>query len=412
MLLHRIPAALALCCFVANIYGQNLPQDNSAPASQALQSDKPISTKWYENIELKGYMQFRYNRLLETNPLLRCDQCDKSWGKGQEFAFREARFIIRGDVHERVYMQIEVDHTSDALSTNKNFLQIRDAFFDYSFDKKKTFRLRLGESKVPFGFDNMQSSVQRIAFDRSDAINSAAPGERDFGAFFYYAPAPVRAIFKDLVKSGLKGSGDFGVLAIGLYNGESINKPELNDNLHKVVRLTYPFKIGRQILEPGIQAYSGKYTLAKDQLTAGVKSRPDLTYTDRRVAASLILYPQPFGIQAEYNWGESPSFDHATDSILVGKLHGGYITASYRTTIAHTIFTPYYRYQTYDGAKKHETDARMYHVRESEIGVEWQVNKNIELTLSYVLSHRQYENYKTRYDETGRLLRIQAQLSY
>jgi hypothetical protein len=396
------------------MYGQNLPQDNAtpAPSTQALQSDKPISTKWYENLEFHGYMQFRYNRLLESNSLLRCDQCDKSWGKGQEFAFREARFIIKGDVHERVFIQLEVDHTSDASSTSKNFLQIRDAFFDYSFDKKKTFRLRLGESKVPFGFDNLQSSVHRIAFDRSDAINSAVPGERDFGAFFYYAPASVRALYKDLVKNGLKGCGDFGVLAVGLYNGQTINKPQLSDNVHRVARLTYPFKIGNQIIEPGVQGYSGLFTLPKDQLTAGVKTRSDLTYTDRRVAASFVLYPQPFGIQAEYNWGEGPGFDKSTDSIRVSKLHGGYVTASFRTTIARTVFIPYYRFQTYDGGKKQEVDARFYHVQEHELGIEWQVNKNMELTLAYVMSHRQYQNYKSNYDESGHLLRIQVQASY
>ncbi|HNM26887.1 MAG TPA: porin, partial [Saprospiraceae bacterium] len=126
-----------------------------------------------------------------------------------------------------------------------------------------------------------------------------------------------------------------------------------------------------------------------------------------------VIYPQPFGIQAEYNWGQSPSFDAATDSIRLHELHGGYVTASWRTHLGSKFtFMPFVRYQTYDGAKKHETDARMYAVQETEIGVEWQVNKNLELTLAYMISHRKYQDLNTDYDERGQLLRVQVQANY
>ncbi|HRI61604.1 MAG TPA: porin, partial [Saprospiraceae bacterium] len=327
--------------------------------------------------------------------------------------FRRARLIFSGDVHERLFAYIQFDYSSDASSTNKHFLQVRDAYFDLTFDKKKEYRLRFGQSKVPYGFENVQSSSNRLPLDRDDAINSAAPNERDIGAFFYYAPAAIRARFKHLVDDGLKGSGDYGMFALGFYNGQSANKPELNDDLHYVARISYPFEIGGgQILEPGIQAYTGQYTLAKDQLSIGVKAREDLTYADRRVAFSLVLFPQPFGIQAEYNFGESPTFDDASDSIQVQDLHGGYVTACYRTKIKGMTFIPYTRWQTYDGAKKHELDARLYRVRETEIGVEWLPIKNLELTLGYVFSHRQYHDFKTDYDESGQLLRVQLQVNY
>jgi phosphate-selective porin len=39
-----------------------------------------------------------------------------------------------------------------------------------SFDTKK-FRLRVGQSKVPFGFENLQSSQNRLTLDRNDALN-------------------------------------------------------------------------------------------------------------------------------------------------------------------------------------------------------------------------------------------------
>ena len=62
---------------------------------------------------------------------------------------------------------------------------------------------------------------------------------------------------KDLVKEGLKGSGDYGVFGLGVYNGQTANKPELNNSPHIVARASYPFEIGNQVIEPGFQGYTG-----------------------------------------------------------------------------------------------------------------------------------------------------------
>ena len=414
MLLYRSAAAMVfLCHFLSATTAQTQPDSLKKSQPNPTTSAAPTS-KWYDKLTLRGYAQLRYNRMLETNPDLRCEQCDKAIGKNQGIAFRRARLQLAGDVHERFFVYIQFDYSADATTTSKHFLQLRDAYFDYAFDKKKEFRLRFGQSKVPYGFENLQSSSNRMAFDRTDALNSAAPNERDMGAFFYYAPKKIRARFKHLVDDGLKGSGDYGVLAFGVYNGQTVNKPELNDNLHVVARATYPFQVGKkQIVEPGLQAYTGQFTLAKDQLTTGVKAVSDLTYLDRRVGASLMLYPQPFGIMAEYNVGQSPTFDGATDSVQVRNLRGGYVTFSYRAELSkHSSIIPFVRFQNYAGAKKHELDARYYQVHETELGVEWQVFKNLEVTLAYALSKRQYSDLKTDYDESGRFLRLQLQANY
>lgn len=41
--------------------------------------------KWFEKISLRGYAQLRYNRLFETNPALKCEQCDRSLGENGGF---------------------------------------------------------------------------------------------------------------------------------------------------------------------------------------------------------------------------------------------------------------------------------------------------------------------------------------
>lgn len=386
--------------------------------AQKNQTDTVVPTpkkKWYETINLRGYMQVRYNRLLETNEDLKCEQCDRSWGKGGGFAIRRGRLILSGDITKNIYFYIQPDFGSSVGST-QNIFQVRDAYLDLGFDKKNEFRLRIGQSKVPYGFENMQSSQNRLPLDRNDGLNSAVSNERDLGAFFYWAPATVREQYPVFINDNRKGSGDYGVFAFGVYNGQTANRPEQNKKVHVVSRLSYPFKINKQIIEPGIQAYAGEYVLPAEFRTSGVKAANDFAFRDERAAVSLHLYPNPIGVLTEYNVGRGPQYNPLTDSIEVKNLKGGYATVYARFQSKkkkEMFFFPYTRVQHYEGGKKHELDARSYNVKEIEMGLEWQVNKNFELTTAYTISSRRFEDSKLRDNfQTGRLLRIQAQLNF
>ena len=366
---------------------------------------------WYEKINIRGYVQVRYNRLFETNPDLKSDQGDKSIGNFGGFFIRRNRLILSGQLSDHVYFYIQPDFASSASTTSLHFAQIRDAYFDVSLDKNKEFRFRIGQSKVPYGFENMQSSQNRLPLDRNDALNSAVANERDLGVFFYYAPKKVRELYNSLVNDGLKGSGDYGIFGVGLYNGQTANKPEINNNSHWVARLSYPFKLRNQIIEPGIQMYSGQYKL--DQTTTGVKKNATLDYLDERMAASFIVYPKPFGIQAEYNVGKGPQYDFVKDSISTKDLKGGYVTLSYLIKVKKHIIIPFARYTFYDGGKKFELDARAYNVKEFEGGIEYQPFKNLEITTSWVHSEK-WTSDKAKKDnfQVGSFLRIQCQLNF
>lgn len=386
----------------------------SGQQSDSAARSTPKDKAWYERFSIRGYVQARYNRLLETNPQLRCDQCDRSWGENGGFFLRRVRIILFGQISSQVYFYIQPDFASSASSSSLHFAQIRDAYFDVGFDSDNEYRLRIGQSKIPYGFENMQSSQKRLPLDRNDALNSGVLNERDLGVMAYWAPKQIRRLFSSLVNDGLKGSGDYGVAAFGLYNGQAANRPEANNGLHAVARLTYPFQIGNTIIEPSIQAYSGTYILDRDALSAGVKYLSSRAYPDERLAASFVLYPQPFGIQAEYTIGRGPEFNAATDSIETRSLTGGYATLSYQTTIfSNQIVIPFVRVQYYEGGKKFETDARSYKVNEVELGMEWQPVKEFELVVMYTISSRKFEDFRTQGNfQQGSLLRLQAQLNF
>lgn len=367
-------------------------------------------SSWTDKLSIKGYAQIRYNRLFETNPDLKCDQCDRSLGANGGFFLRRGRITLSGHISDRLYVYIQPDFASNPSSTFQHSLQIRDAYFDLALDDKKEFRFRFGQSKVPFGFENMQSSQNRLALDRNDALNSAVANERDLGVVFYWAPKNIRDRFAYLVSSGLKGSGDYGVFGFGLYNGQTANQTEQNNELHKVIRVTYPFQMANgQLVETSWQAYQGNYMI-------GVSPGHDLSqrsFVDERMAGTLVIYPQPLGFQAEYNVGSGPQFDPEKMTTTQQPLQGGYAQVMYRIKRPGGEIIPFVKYQAYDGGKKFEVDARSYRVRDLEFGVEWQVKSYFELVALYMISDRTFEDFQRPENrQKGQTLRLQAQFNF
>lgn len=386
--------------------GRDTLSGTARPAAPAAQ-ERPRA--WYERISLRGYAQIRYNRLLETNNRLTCSQCDRSIGNNGGIFLRRGRLVLSGDVHPRVSIYVQPDYGTDAAG-GLHYLQIRDAYFDLSLDAKKEHRLRIGQSKVPFGFENLQSSQNRLPLDRNDALNSAIPNERDIGVFYYWASTTARARFKMLTDSGLKGSGDYGVFGAGVMNGQTANRPEANNSLHNVVRLTYPWRLpSGQFVETGISAYSGRFVLPS--VTSSVQALPE--YKDDRIALSLTWYAQPVGLVAEYNWGKGPQFDATSKSIDERSLQGGFVQTMYRYRTGGQVIQPFARYQSYHGGKKLELDARRYEVHEAEAGVEWLPFANFELTAMYTRSDRVTSDAVVNENrQRGSFLRLQAQFNY
>lgn len=380
-----------------------------------------VEEHWYDRISLRGYAQIRYNGLLSTNDKVSCEQCDRSWGttstapdaKANNGLFiRRARLVFSGQVHPNIFFYFQPDFASSPSSGINNFVQIRDLYFDLSFDKKREYRVRVGQSKIPYGFENMQSSSQRLTLDRADAINSSILNERDLGIFFYWAPAEIRQRFEMLVKDGFKGSGDYGVFAFGVYNGQIANKLDGNRDLNVVARVTYPFVIGSQIIEPGIQAYTGKWAFT-GEVSPGVTVNDPQYVKDQRVGATFVLYPRPFGIQTEYNIGTGPRYNTITNSIDQTDLNGGYVLLNYKWDIKKQHIYPFAKFQYYDGGKKYEKDARSYVVRDFEFGVEWQPIKALELTAEYVVADRTFEDSVLPVNrQQGNVLRMQVQFNF
>lgn len=388
---------------------------------------------WYEKLSIRGYSQFRFGRTVDEDrndiePRLLGDRAID--GNSEGFSIRRARLIISGDVSDYLglYFQPDFSNLPASGSNTTFFAQLRDLYADVYLDKEKENRFRVGLSKVPYGFENMQSSQNRIALDRTDAINSgASPNERDLGVFYYWTPVEKQRLFKDLVDGGLKGSGNYGIFGAGVYSGQGGSQIEQNEDIHSVARLTYPFELpSGQVVEAGIQGYTGRYGIRGAKIRAlgkGKSITPDGTddrgHIDQRVAGTFVWYPQPFGLQAEWNVGRGPALNDDQDAVTVRNLNGGYLMATYKLdTFDYGIITPYARYQYFKGGYRSVQNAPYGSHVQWDMGVEWQIRKEMEMVVEYSLvdgatlnaidkaGTQSYKNFD------GGILRLQFQINY
>ncbi len=402
--------------------------------------------KWFNKIAVRGYTQMRYNlglsgRISSGQQPALASTGDGSIGNNTGFFLRRTRLVFSGDMNDylSLYIQSDLASSTGVAGGALHFAQLRDAYADIHFDKAHEYRVRAGISKTPFGWENLQSSQNRLTLDRADALNSATPDERDLGLIAYWTPTHVQKLWKDLSKKGLKTSGDYGILGAGIYNGQGLNRAEQNDDLYVVAHSTYPLELGfmgdffnGQVLEVGADAISGRFTPVTAAYTPfGTKAIAPATtskgipavkgdglgrISEDRVAVHAVLFPQPFGLQAEWNWGKSGGLNKdlgANGTIERRALHGGYVQAMYKfDKVFGTEGTmiPYVKWQTYKGSWKKDTNMPYISTSELEAGVEYQIMKALEFTVAYSDMSRTNDSAYAQAD--GRLLRMQLQFNY
>lgn len=380
---------------------------------------KTLSNKWYEKIGLRGYTQFRYTDVLSYDGAPVDVPADRSVNPNESFVIRRGRFIFSGDVTNRLYLYGQYDFNASTGAADYS-LQARDLYADLALDKAKAWRLRFGQSKVPFGFVNMQSSQNRAALERPDALNSAVEGERDLGAALMWASPEARRRFRDLTGLGLKGSGDYGVVSAGVYSGQGLNRGDQNGDVHVYGRVSYPFKLaGGQYVELGLQGYRGHFVSPTQAITSGgatfTPSGPADGVLDQRAAVSAVWYPQPIGVEAEWTFGRGPALSADNRTIEADDLHGGYVQVGYLRQSRRTgTWFPFSRWQYYDGGRKFGRNAPRERVNEIDFGLEFARWAEFEVTGMFTRSFTRTRTSSFPYTRStdGTRVGVQVQWNY
>jgi hypothetical protein len=401
------------------------PRVEQPPVAVAVAA-KPAKPHWYDRIGVRGYTQLRFSEIISgdrraPDGVSRLRSVgDGGIGDDTNFTFRRIRLILQGDLSDRVSFYFQPDFANSVANQSggerrEGFVQLRDAYVDTFLDRDKRFRLRFGQSKVPYGWENMQSSSNRLTLDRSDGINSAVPGERDIGVIAYYTPPQVERVWKRLEDDGQKLFGNYGAFGVGVFNGQGINRTETNDGVMTVAMATWPFaldglggafdgqvlELGGAVLRNGIQP----------EIRSGGTS--DIVYREERGGIHAILYPQPLGFQAEWNWGRGPEYDVSRQAIRSLPLNGGYVQTMARVRRSPVgPFMPYARWQYYRGGWKALTNAPRLETNEVEFGVEFQPVSALELTLAYAHMERREGDERRMGRAEGDVIRTQLQWNY
>lgn len=403
-------------------------QKEADAAKKKKEEDAKKDKKWFEKYTIRGYAQFRVNDVIDSDGPAKAHYVgDSSIGDNQSFLIRRARLILSGDVSEHLSLYFQPDFvvTPPGSPDANQFAQIRDLYADVYLDDQKEFRFRVGQSKVPYGWENMQSSSNRLPLDRNDALNSAVRNERDLGVFAYWTPVEVQDIFKYIQDEGLKGSGNYGMVGFGVYNGQGGSLREQNDDLHAVARVTYPFWLNdSQLVEVGMQGYTGQYTVLTSPISpigVGAPTAPANNpsgITDERLAWTFVYYPQPIGFQSEWTIGRGPSLNEAQSEIGDAALYGGYVMAMYRQKLEKGELIPFARWNYYQGGYKSERNAPYAQIEEWELGTEWQFSKSLEFVAMYTITDRTntraigIANTRSYEQFEGQLLRFQVQVNF
>lgn len=292
---------------------------------------KPKKKQWYDTIKLGGYVQAR--------GLYYPDAEEKSVNvaavdlkKDSEFLVRRARIKLSAKPAEGVEVVIQEDFGEGVTS-------VKDAYVDKKFGNENTSVIRVGQHKVPFGFEGPQSSSSRLPLERNWVARRTISGERDTGLAYYYTTPEDAALF-ELAKKNHFGTGDYGSFAIGFFNGQGIDGAvEYNSDKHIVLRGCKPMLIKgfnsdseepSQYFEFGASYYTGDY----------VSKGLDAEVSEDLIGIHAYLAPQPFGLQAEYFTGETEGAD----------IDGFYVMGIYRPEDGSGSF--YVRYDELDGRRK------------------------------------------------------------
>jgi hypothetical protein len=297
---------------------KRLATEKNGPASA-----KPASVP----VKISGYLQTRF----ESNRA-RTPQTD---------------FYLR-----RAYLKLQADPSPfasavlqwDGAGTNVSPL---DAYIDLKAKKGGSF-LRIGQYKVPFGYEIPENPSDRLAPEASRALSVLFPGSRDRGVY---------------ASTSLKGHASF---LLGALNGNGTARDNNNDKdylAHAEIPLGSTGSIG-------FSGYTGKATTAKTTTDANGKTSTVTTNTDREYyGANLQTQIGRVQAHAEYALGRN----------LGAKINGGYVQLALTTPAKTTGGTPFLKYDWFDPS---QSKAKDYFNRWT-FGYAYDLDKSTRVTLTY-----------------------------
>jgi hypothetical protein len=166
-----------------------------------------------------------------------------------------------------------------------------------------------------------------------------------------------------------------------------------------------------------VQGYRGKFVSGVETIVPSggapfTPLQPEDGVLDRRVGITAVWYPQPIGIEVEWNVGDGPSLSEDFTAIEKGSLNGGYAQVSYLYEGGIGRWMPFARWQYFDGARKFADNAPRVHVEELDIGLEFAKWAELELSMMYTRTFERTRSSLFPYETTKDANRVGFQVQW
>ena len=153
--------------FTEQSHGETVPEPTAESAASTTQEPKTPSKenkkKKKEKVEVSG--------ILQTHFLQRLDANNDGKVRASRFRVQRARISFKGKVNRHVSYDVMIDPRSPDISG-----VLRDAFFDVR-EVIPRHRLRIGQQKTQFGYENGRSSSRLYTVNRAEVSDNVARGD-------------------------------------------------------------------------------------------------------------------------------------------------------------------------------------------------------------------------------------------
>ena len=323
-----------------------------ALALGASAQEKPA--KWYDNFKFSGYGMLQYQAE------------DKENSEHNEFNLRLMRLIFDGKIGD-VDWRAQIQGTN-AKGPGEPTVQMIDLYAEWA--KHKEFRVKVGQFKRAFTFENPTNPITQGWYAYANVINALSgfgdrTGEKSSGG-------------RDI---GLQVQGDILPNAsgrallhyqVGVYNGEGINMKD-NDNRKDIIGGLWVMPVkGVRI---GAFGWTGSRGGMTDPVTGSMVS-----ISKNRYALSAEYDKDEYTFRAEYlhsqGWGADKVENTAIDYGKGDKADGFYAYGI--VPVVKSKLHAKARYNLYRQSKEWGTSKTMY-----EVGLNYFFTKKLQLNFEY-----------------------------
>ena len=307
-----------------------------------------------EKVKLSGYIQSQFSS-------------DQAADPETDFRVRRARLKIEAPVTDLAALTLQIDAA--------RAVELKDAYVDLG-RKTDLWRFRMGQGKVPFMYEVLESSSARLEPERSALAAALFPGERDIGAWLH---------LKNVLGDEVPGT----TLDLGAMSGNGPSAADNNDSKDLVARLR--FVLGRKPVDKDTEANS----LYVGYLTGKFTNSKGATTDKRRLGGGISYASGPLWLRGELVTGEDLGKD----------ILGWHAHLAYR--FSQTPGTLFARYDRFD----EDSDTDNTDFKSLTVGYQHQLDAKTRVVLAHEL-RRPDADYSKFAKTDGDLTTLRLQVKY